>query len=572
MSSAAPALLLCPWILASCATPEAAPAEWPAELSLELRLAADPLAVDLAFAFPGDADGVTEVELAESWGGVGPQRKDLEQLTLEGADGAALPLEVLGPHRWRARHAPRERLVVRAHLPRNTEAFRADFREHTFYRPILEPGLLHAIGHLFLPVPDHLAWTEPRAVELSYPGFAEAGWSVADSFGTGAGPRRTRASLGDLRHALFLAGELDLHRPEGAPGLVVALARHGFDFDGGELAGVVARILSLERGLMADPGGRHYLVSAIAVGERGERGFSYGGTGLTGAFALFLQPNADLALGAQGGLELRRLLAHEGFHEWNGVRLPLASPEEPCYWFSEGFTDYFARRVLRLAGWLDDATYAEDLSRRLAEYHTSAAKNRDAADLGAAFWTDPAAQRQPYLRGDVVACLLERELARASGGERDLAAFMRGLLEDASATGLPLDQEALLARIAREAGDGVAATIRRIVVDGETATLPPDTFGPAFALGERTVYAFDPGFDVDGSLAQHAAVGVRPAGPAALAGLVEGQEIRGFSIYNGDSERPIELVVVEDGAERALEFLPRGVAHVVPAVRPVQGP
>ena len=387
MSRAAPVLLLCTGILASCATGKAAPEQPPAELSLELRLAENPLAVDLAFAFPGDADGETDVELAESWGGVGPERKDLEDLCVEGEEGRELALEVQGPHRWRARHAPGERLTVRARLPLNEVSFRAGFREHDFYRPILEPGLLHAIGHLFLPVPLHLPWTEPRAVELSYPGFAEAGWSVADSFGTGAGPRRVQASLGELRHALYLAGELDVYRPEEAPGLVVAVARHGFDFAGGDLADVAARILALERELMADPGGRHYLVSAIAVGQRAQRGLSYGGTGLTNAFALFLQPNADLALESESGLELRRLLAHEGFHEWNGVRLPLAPPEEPCYWFSEGFTDYFARRVLHQAGWLDDAAYAADLSRRLAEYHTSPAKNRDAADLGAAFWT-----------------------------------------------------------------------------------------------------------------------------------------------------------------------------------------
>ncbi len=560
---------LLPLALAACAAPapvSTGPAE-PAGIALELRLSQDPLAVDLALAFPGDDDGETVIEVTEAWGGVGPDRRDLEDVRVEGEAGAPLALEVLGPHRWRARHAPGEPLVVRAHLPQNPESLRTDLRRRVHYRPMLEPGLLHAVGHLLLPVPDHLEWTRPRALALAYPGFEEAGWTVVDSFGTGAGPRRARASLGDLRHALFVAGDLDLLRPEAAPGLVVAVARPGFDFAPEELADAAARILSLERELMGDPGGRHYLVSAIAVGERSERGFSFGGTGLSNAFALFLQPGARLALDSDSGLAVRRLLAHEGFHEWNGVRIPLAQPEEPCYWFSEGFTDFFARRVLRLAGWLDDEAYARDLSERLAAYHTSPARNRTAAELGPAFWTDSDAERQPYLRGDVVACLLDRELLRASGGERDLARFMRDRLREAEEQGIQFDAELLLARIAAEAGDGVAARVRAVVVDGATAELPPDAFGPGFELGERTVHAFDPGFDVDGSIERRAALGVRPGGPAALAGLLEGQEIRGFSIYRGDPDREVELAIVADGAERQLSYLPRGAAVVVPEVR-----
>jgi predicted metalloprotease with PDZ domain len=555
--------------LACAASPK--PAAEPAapgadDLELALTLETEPLALELALAFPGDVDGETWLEISESWGGVGPMRKDLEELRMATAAGQELSFEAAAPHRWRVRHAPAERLVVRARLAENRESFRSGFRERSHYRPILEPGLLHAIGHLFLPLPDHLDWNAPRRLFLNFPGFAEAGWQVADSFGTGALPRCVRASPGELRAALFVAGDLELVRPSEAPGLVVAAARHGFAFDATELGGVAAEILAIERELMRDAGARHYLVSAIGVGEPAERGFSYGGTGLSNAFALFLQPGARLGLADQGGLELRRLLAHEGFHEWNGVRLPLAEPEESCYWFSEGFTDFFARLTLRQAGWLDDEGYAADLSRRLQEYHLSPARNLDAKELGERFWSDPEAQRQPYVRGDLVACLLDHALRQDRDARSDLPTFLRTLLQEAREAGQLFDAPTLLARIAEHTDAATAEEIRRVVVDGETLELPEDAFGAGFRLVERTVFAFDPGFDIEGSFARKSVYGVRPEGPAALAGLVEGEEIRGLSVFGGDSEQPVEVTVAKDGVEREIRFLPRGAPAVVPAV------
>jgi len=592
-------------VLAACAGKLGAPddSEPPVDLSLSLTLvgagaeAAEPLAVDLRLAFPGDADGETELELAGEWGGVGPDRPGLEDLRVQAMDGTVLAPEPAGPHRWRVAHEPDAWLVVRARLPRNAEPLRAagDSRDH--YRPILEPGLLHAIGHLFLPVPDHLDWARPRTLRIEYAGFDEAGWDVVDSFGVGAGPRRVEATLGELRAALFVGGDLWIERPGSCEGLVVALARtrsNGFvlpraDEDEpyepgldalGDLPELTGRLIAAERELMHDEEPSHYLVSAIPVGAPRDRGWSFGGTGLTNCFALFLQPNVGVDLEGRGGLQLHRLLAHECFHEWNGIGIPLGEDEELDYWFSEGFTNWAARETLRHEGFLDDAAYAEDLSRALREYHTSELRNASAAELAPAFWTDAAARDQPYLRGDVVAMWLDHALRDASDGADDLFAFLRDLHAEARADGTRFDADALLARIeARvagfagpERGRDVAAAVRRVVVHGDTALLPDDAFvgasGGTFEVVEVPVFAWDPGFDVDASLDAKRAIGVRAGGPAALAGLVEGAEVPGFSIWRGDADREIELTVLEDGAPRTLRFLPRAETETtVPAVR-----
>ncbi|MEM7306499.1 MAG: hypothetical protein AAF682_07510 [Planctomycetota bacterium] len=564
-------LLLSPApLLAACvnapdvAPPAPATADGP--IALELTLQEDPLLVLAAVSFPGDDDGETVVFETESWGGVGPDREDLEAVRFTTADGAELAHERVDAHHWKVTHPPGARLVAHAVLPANDEDRRASFESGSYYRPILEPGLLHAIGNLFLLLPEHLNWKAPRELSLTYRGFEEAGWEVVDSFGSGAGPRTAQATLSEFNHALFVAGDLDVqHRLAAGGPLVVALAGDGWSFDGSELADLTARIVGLERELMGDAAAGHYLVTAIAVGPE-SRGLSFGGTGLTNSFALFLQPNVSIALDSEGGLPIRRLLAHECFHEWNGMRIRLAQPEEPSYWFSEGFTDYFARRVLFEAGWLGEEEYADSLSELLTRYHMSPMRNHTAAELGESFWTDRDAQQQPYIRGDVVACLLDHELRRASGGTNDLWALMRELLEECETTGAELDAEGLLARFEHHVGSEAAERIRRIVLDGDTAELPADAFGPDYVVGEQEVYAWDPGFDVEASIESMETTGVRPDSPAAQAGLSDGMALAGVSIYYDDPDREIELTLAGTGAE-TIAYLPRGAATSVPAVR-----
>ena len=176
-------------------------------------------------------------------------------MRFETAEGEELSFEEIDRHRWRVSHPA----VRPPRRPRRAAGERREppglVQRRDYYRPILEPGLLHAIGNLFLLLPDHLEWDVDRDLELSYRGFAEAGWEVVDSFGTGAGPRSARATLAEFNHALFVAGELDVHHREvaGSP-LVVSLAGDGWVFEGTELADLVARIVGLERELMGDEG------------------------------------------------------------------------------------------------------------------------------------------------------------------------------------------------------------------------------------------------------------------------------------------------------------------------------
>ena len=92
------------------------------------------------------------------------------------------------------------------------------------------------------------------------------------------------------------------------------------------------------------------------------------------------------------------------------------------------------------------------------------------------------------------------------------------------------------------------------VLRGDELELVPDALGPCFAPGEVPLAVFDLGFDLAASKTAGVVVGVVAGGPASAAGLAEGAQVRGWSIYFGDASREVELWVV--GRPEPVRYLP----------------
>lgn len=61
-------------------------------------------------------------------------------------------------------------------------------------------------------------------------------------------------------------------------------------------------------------------------------------------------------------------MAHEMFHYWNGGNFLVGEPLSDLYWFSEGFTEYYASRSLVRTGVINSDTYLRKLERYFSRY------------------------------------------------------------------------------------------------------------------------------------------------------------------------------------------------------------
>jgi predicted metalloprotease with PDZ domain len=540
-----------------------APAATPPELAYTLELVREPeLAVRVTLLARGSEDGTTTFSLDEGWGGVQNVGAGVRDFTASDSTGAALEVERPAGHRWLVRHGAGEPLRVAYLIPANDRQASADPSIH--YGPILNEKLFHMLGNLGLVRPEQMDGERELDIGLTWTGFDSAGWNVVSSFGAGASALRVHASLNEFRHASFIAGDLRVHTKtiHGRP-LCVAIAGREWGFDDGEFLVLAASIVESERAFFDDWDVPYYLISLIPVGKKDPGRTSIGGTGLTHSFATFLLPGMELKAGSQDARQVQHLLAHEMFHEWNGRIVRRVDPEELVYWFSEGFTEFFARRILYRAGRWTCEQYAEDVDASITGYMLSPVRNARVERIREDFWKDRGVAELPYRRGDVVAMMLDHAIRERSHGARSLDDLMRDLVAKGR-TGARVDNDSLLAAFERETDADFAARVRRIVIDGETAELDPETFGACLEMRMQPIGPFELGFDVDASRKDGVMHGVRSGTRAYDAGLREGQRLRALSIHGNRPEVPVVVEVSDGGEPRKLTWLPQGETMPVP--------
>jgi len=368
-------------------------------------------------------------------------------------------------------------------------------------------------------------------------------------------------------NSVLLAGELELvTREVRGRRVLAAIAGRDWGFDAAAFADAVSSIDAFQRGFFEDEGRAFLLAALVPVGRPAKGLVSWHGRALTQSFTLRIPPGSELDEAMQ------LLIAHELFHSWTRNALAPAARSDIARWFSEGFTEFYARRLLARSGAITRPEWLSSLNYTLADYFSSAARNAPNSAIGAGRLHDQDLHRLPYLRGEIIALLVDRAIHRASQGRASLDDLMRELVRGARAKGQRYSTEDLLQRIAHWAGDASAASVRAIVERGESPRLDPRLFEPCFELYGIQAGPFDPGFDLERSVADWIVHDVREGSVAWQMGLREGWDLLGFRVDQDQDGRRVSLHLRADQAEFWFIYPPIGECRVeVPQLRLREG-
>jgi predicted metalloprotease with PDZ domain len=234
--------------------------------------------------------------------------------------------------------------------------------------------------------------------------------------------------------------------------------RGQWDFAEGSFEELTRRILRVERTFWRDPDTANYLITLLPSDDAPG---NYGGTALEDSFALFMGTSAHL------DFQTKFLLAHEMFHSWNSAKLGEIRGENP-FWFTEGFTDYYARTLLLRAGLINAEEYAEDVRADYQEYLLSSVLHIKGKAMQDRFFSDTDVQRLAYLRGNFLALRCNSKIQVRSNGKQSLDDGMLDLLRRARSKEIVLSDDFLASHFAAYVGSGAMDDVQKYIEAGET--------------------------------------------------------------------------------------------------------
>lgn len=264
---------------------------------------------------------------------------------------------------------------------------------------------------------------------------------------------------------------------------------------------------------------------------------------------------------------LKVILAHEYFHTWNPAHLgglPRGPDQKLGYWFSEGVTDFYARRLAVRAGVIDPPAFVAAWNEQLRDYAASPVRTAPNSRIAKDFWSDPNAKQLPYQRGALLAAIWNARLRRISHGRLSLDDVIRAQRHAAAHPGARTFAPELFVRTARRFGLDISQDVQRHIAKGELITLPPDVFGRCATVVDEDRPVFARGFDSEATGRNGGMLhGVEPTSNAYAAGLREGMKLLArLQGEPGDSVNPYALRVDDGGTIRVIRYLPQGAGKI----------
>lgn len=550
------------------------------------------LHVTLEFTTPPSGDDL--LLLPSQWAGERDLYRAVSNLRTSSPDATLAPTP--NPARWIVHNRRPGRITVAYDL---TQDWSGPLKYPLEHRVILGPGLFEFNGNNGLVAPI-LSANEAVDVTFDFINLPPS-QTLITSFGT-TPHQHVTGPWSDVRNALFTGGDLktNILTVAGSP---VLLAIHGkWSFSPAQIAPGIGNILETERRLWHDTAIPFYAIVISPYDDSASGGG--GGSGFTNIFNLFLADRKTF------NTDTASLVAHEAFHHWNPRALGTVEDTAEIAWFGEGFTRFYQDTILERAGIIGQAEYLNRLNATIKDYLASPRLNAPNLELAR---TQPVAQtgspsgsnlnltaasspaalgalnlaatpgtssrsppdprsdlpanQQPYLRGAMIALWLSHQINQQTGGRHTLTDLMLDLETGRSQ---PLTTDRILGAAGRFVHPATVAQLRAFVLDGFTVPIDPGSLGDCVNFREKPFWTFDLGFD-PASLHRSGIIGgVRKESSAWKAGVRDGEQLDGFSLWNGNAEREVTLTLREFGGRREqLAFYPRGKLLAVPQAEPI---
>lgn len=496
----------------------------------------------------GHVSGITELKVKSDWAGGYDGQTFIKVLKIAGAK-SFFPnpekVDLLTIH-----HKPGAMLDI-TYSVKNVAKYNFSEGEDA-YLPLINSKYFSCIGHNLFVYPVHDSASK-ATIQLQWNHFP-ATWQMLNSFGKNQRTQTiTAIPFSDFLSSIFTAGEMRTYRFSIA-GKPVDFGIVGkWNFSDTDLISDIKTTVSFQRNFWRDYTQPYFAITLFPFYTPDEYNNSLMGTSLTHSFATWATNNKMTRLST-----LRFLYNHELMHQWIGIAIENAQPEEQTYWFSEGFTEYFTYVNMLKSGLMNKAEYISTIDSILVQYYTSpVAQQPNDSITKTNFWSSRFYEKLPYNRGHIFGAYLDEWIKKHSGRKYELRDVMLYLLASFRKEKQLFKTETLQSAIKTVTSLQADSIIQKFILQGMLIGLSDWNALRADWMAYKEVPVYFNGITYsDGSLKKDAIIAsVDSASGAAKAGIMPGDVVVGYSIYN-DPKMNDELTVQRDGKKLVFRYFP----------------
>jgi predicted metalloprotease with PDZ domain len=427
------------------------------------------------------------------------------------------------------------------------------------YLPVLQGTYLFLPGDFSFIYPE---WFKNKSVEITMKWHLPKDWKIFNSFGEGNKKQVFKANKTDFTMGRYFAGsDFTFYKRYAKGGEIFVATRGKWSFDTKEFADNSFKIIEDERKFMDDYSTPFFLVNLLPLVDSTS---SFGGEGGTNVFTVYMPSNFTLSK------KIFWLITHECFHHWNMpdfFNLDEYSEVE-LYWFTEGFTEYFAHLVDLETGIWNHKDYVANYNRTLLLYYYSEFATLTNKVMGAKYWTTPGNFHfMPYFRGEILAHNWNIKIKKESNGEKDFSDMFKEIISLYKKDGKLITYQDIYKISKKYIKGGVKTDIKKYIVDGKLMMPNFETFGNSYKLETKQLVPFELGFNLAKSEMSRVISGVINESNAYKAGLRDGQKfiscdidktlIKSMFVYDYSYlKNKVNVVIGENGEKRKISYLP----------------
>lgn len=298
------------------------------------------------------------------------------------------------------------------------------------YRPIIDKTYFHILGMRLFMIPEGVFEKDSNKenITISWGAIPNNG-IFHSSFGVDK-KQDIEVTKEELYASFFAGGDFRRYMFDYKGDVVYFVTRGDWKiFDDDEVFNILRETITFQNDFWNDPRKGIYSVSLIPTFEpwtTTSKSNSIGGSGLPNSFISFASNNDGTT-----PKKISWLYNHELLHKWISRTIKNENEVEQ-YWFSEGFTDYYAYKLMLKNDKLNIEEFIKTLNKEvIIPHYNDSIKTIPNSELTfQKYWSNYSLyQKLPYRRGLLYAFLIDTQIKQQSQFASSLDNLMHDLLE-----------------------------------------------------------------------------------------------------------------------------------------------